>query len=83
MLTTMSATQLILCHFINDKASTQKVRDEFKRLAIDPAVEKDSSLKDLKQFDLIDKVLNFETGQELDYLSCVINEVLRFGGPAS
>ena len=39
MVTTMSATQTMLCHFIKDPKSLKRVRDEFEKIVAGPATE--------------------------------------------
>ena len=39
MVTTMSATQTMLCHFIKDPKSLKRVRDEFEKIVAGPASE--------------------------------------------
>lgn len=81
MVTTQYTTQTMVSHFIKDKESLKRVRNEFndklsediKNYCMqDGKIETEKMLKDLC---IIDNC------QDLDYLSRVIYEVLRFGSP--
>ena len=68
----------MISHLASSKECLKKVRQDFEESLYKPAFEEDSSIANLPKHDLLAKLLNIESVQELEYTSMVVSEALRF-----
>jgi cytochrome P450 len=80
-ITTQYATQTAVSHFIKSPDSLARIRDEFNSVK-DEALKDDSSLKIADREAFLRKFVTLERVQDLEYLNCVMQEVLRWESPA-
>ena len=66
--------------FIKNPDVLEKIREEFKTLK-EAEFEKNPDLKSLNKEDLLRKLLNHDSCQELPYLNCVLQETFRIECP--
>lgn len=76
--TSQYTSQNLISHLTQSKESLKKVRLEFSEQVLKPALEEDASLASLPKRELLDKVLTLETAQDLEYMTMVMMEALRF-----
>ena len=75
--TTQLTTQTMVSHFATDTESLERVRSEFEGFK-SKQIKSDQSLKDLDSLTFLDKVIDFNSIQNLNYTHCFVNETLRF-----
>ena len=76
--TSQYTSQNLISHLTQSKESLEKVRLEFSEQVLKPALEEDPSLASLPKRELLDKVLTLETAQDLEYMTMIMMEALRF-----
>ena len=78
-LTTQYTSQTMLTHFCHKPESLQKAREQFKKVAEE--LEPDKTYSNEQSY--LDEVVNLDLIGDLEHLSHVVNEALRFDSPAS
>ena len=67
----------MVSHFATDTESLERVRSEFEGFKSEQ-IKSDQSLKDLDTLTFLDKTIDFNSIQNLNYTHCFVNETLRF-----
>jgi len=75
--TTNTALITSFSYMIKNPEALARVRAEVDEF-VDSRIKEDPELAKLPKFDLLKKVINGETCFEFSYLSCIIQEALRF-----
>ena len=77
--TTQYVSQTIITHFVHKPDSLKKVRDELKKVTQEQFPDEVSS----NDCAYLNAVMKVEVFQDLEYLSTVINEALRYESPVT
>ena len=77
--TVQYTSQTMLTHFIHKPDSLERAREQFKAVAAELYPEETYSLD--RSF--LDKTVTLDSLMDLEYLSRVVNEALRYESPAS
>lgn len=74
--------QNILAYLTQSKQSLAKVRQEFLDQVLKPALDQDAGIKHLDRKAQLDKVTTLEAAQDLEFVTMVLKEAIRYRTPA-
>ena len=81
--TTQYAAQSVMSHLVRSPTSLEKVREEYRALALKHPEANEIGNRCKNKHDVMKEVLTLDGLQDLDYLSWVMMEALRFQAPST